>query len=165
MGETYRSPEQGFKRLPVRATQGMPIQAKSELVEFDADAALEAALKTVDGPIYSFVEFSVEDFHTLFVADETLAMYESREHMEEHFGRIHDYVHLDFTEIDLFTKDLLPEADEAHYIATAFDFITLVRIYQGNEGVFVAVDSDEPVGPLVDAVRSATEPSDAGAQA
>lgn len=141
----------------------MPIRAESELVDFDADAALDAALEVAEGAIYSFVEFSMEDFRTLYAADETLAMYESREHMEEHFGQIHDYVHLDFTEIDLFTEDLLPEATEARYIATGFDVITLVRIYRGNEGVFVAVGADEPVDPLVDAVRGATETDEADA--
>lgn len=143
----------------------MPIRAESELVGFDADAALEAALEAAEGSIYSFVEFSMEDFRPLYVADETLAMYESRERMEEHFEQIHDYVHLDFTEIELFTEDLLPEATEARYIATAFDVVSLVRIYRGNEGVFVAVDADEPVVPVVAAIRAATEPGEADTMA
>lgn len=131
----------------------MPIREDAELVRFDGEAALDAALGALKGPLYSFVEFTFDGYNTMYVADETIAMYEDRDEMEEHFSQLHDYVNLDFTEIQLFTDALLPVADEVHYIATSFDYITIVRIYKDDQGLFLAVDPDESIVELVDAVR------------
>lgn len=135
----------------------MPRRNASELVDFDADAALEAALATVDGPLYSFVEFNVESFNPLYVADETIAMYEDEQQMLAHFEQMHDYVNLDFTEITLFTDNLLPVADEVRYKTTAMDVMKIVRIYRGHDGLFLALAPGEPVEPLVTAIADAIE--------
>lgn len=131
---------------------------RSEIVTFDVDAVVEEALDAVDGPLYSLVEFDLERWNDLYLADETREMYDDERQIEEHFSQIHDYVNLDFTEIDLFTDDLLPTADEVRYITTAMDVMTFVRIYVGERtGLFVALDPDEPVEPLVTAIEGAIE--------
>lgn len=135
----------------------MPWRNASELVDFDADAALEVALATVDGPLYSFVEFDVESFHPLYVADETLAMYEDEQQMLAHFEEMHDYVNLDFTEIKLFTENLLPVADEVRYKTTAMDVMKIARIYRGHHGLFISLAPEEPVEPLVTAIADAID--------
>lgn len=135
----------------------MPWRNSSELVDFDADAALEAALATVDDPLYSFVEFDAESFNPLYVADETLAMYEDEQQMLAHFQEMHDYVNLDFTEITLFTENLLPVANEVRYKTTAMDVMKIVRIYRGHDGLFLSLAPEEPVEPLVTAIDAAID--------
>lgn len=129
---------------------------RPEIVTFDVEPVVEAALDVVEGPLYTLVEFDLETWNDLYVADETREMYESDAEMREHFDRIHGYVNLDFTEIDLFTEDLLPVADEIRYKTTAMDVMKFVRIYLDERtGLFVALDPDERVEPLVAAVEDA----------
>lgn len=131
----------------------MAVRNSSSVVSFDADAALEAAREAVEGPLYSFVEFDREAYNAMYVAEETLGFDPDRERMDDHFARIHSHARLDFTEIELFTEELFPIADGVEYIVTAMDYLTLVRIYAGREGVFIALGPDEPVEPVVAAVE------------
>lgn len=79
--------------------------------------------------------------------------------MIEHFDQIHSYVHLDFAEMELFVDELLPVADRVDYIATGMDVLTFVRIYVEREGLFVAVDPDEQIETIVDAVKESVAPT------
>jgi hypothetical protein len=70
--------------------------------------------------------------------------------MAAHFGRIHDYVNIDFTETELFTQDLFDVADRVRYKATGLDVMTILRVYLGDQtGLFLAIDRGDPVEPLV----------------
>lgn len=84
-----------------------------------------------------------------------MSFYPDQQAMTEHFEEIHSYVNVDFTEIELFTEELFPISDRVRYLTTAFDTFTLVRIYFGEEGMFVALDPKESVEPVVDAVETA----------
>jgi len=123
-------------------------------VSFDADECLDAALETIDGPLYTFVEFNQESYTPLYVDELALTLYEDEEEMHAHFDRLHSYVSLDFTEIDLFLESLIPLADRVDYIATTMDYIKLVRFYRDREGLFFAVDPDEPIVPIIDAIEA-----------
>lgn len=133
----------------------MAVRNASTVVGFDADAACEAAERTVSGTLRSFVEFDGESFNALYVDDATLGFYDDEEHMLAHFSQLHSYVYLDLAEIDLFTEELFPVADRVEYIVTALDFFKLVRIYYDDEGLFLALDHDEPVEPIVQAISRA----------
>lgn len=135
----------------------MPVTNASEVVAFDADAAREAVQATVSGTLRSLVEFDGESFNPLFVDDSTLSFYDDEDHMVQHFSQLHSYVYLDLAEIDLFTDELFPIAERVEYITTALDQFKLVRIYYEDEGLFLALDHDEPVQPLVTAVSDALE--------
>lgn len=139
----------------------MPVRNASSVVTFDADAALDATEATVSGTLRSFVEFDRESFNPLYVDDTTLGLYEDEAHMREHFAQLHAYVYLDLTEVDLFTEELFPIAEEVDYITTALNVFKLVRIYRGEEGLFVALDRTEPVQPVVDAVARALSDDEA----
>ncbi|MFB6354516.1 MAG: hypothetical protein ABEJ92_10575 [Halobacteriales archaeon] len=130
----------------------MPVTNPSAVVEFDADAALEAAHETASGTLRSFVEFDGDTFNPMYVDDSTLAFYDDEDEMLDHFAQLHSYVYLDLAEIDLFTEELFPVAERVEYITTAMDFFKMVRIYRGDEGLFLALDHDEPVEPLVAAI-------------
>lgn len=106
-----------------------------------------------EGPLYSVIRYDADDFEPLFVADVTRSMYPDEEVMNDHFERIHDYVNVDFMEMDLFSENLLPAAGEVNYITTGMNDLKIVRVYDGQEGVFLAVNPDETVVPLVEAVE------------
>lgn len=131
----------------------MPATNRSTLSSFDADAVRRAVMESVSGTLYSFCEYDTESFRPLYVDDRTLAMYESKEAMVEHFDRIHNHVHMDFMQMNLFRNTLFPAAERVEYITTAMDFLKIVRFYVGDEGLFIAIDPDEPVEPLVDTIE------------
>ena len=119
----------------------------------DVDAALEALQAETDGPVYALVRFYPDDFEALYVDDATSDLYPGGSAMDDHFDRIFDYVGIDFAERALFTDVLLSGAGDVRYMTTSLDSIKVVRAY-GYEaaGVFVAVDPEEAVPPLVDVV-------------
>lgn len=135
----------------------MPVTNASKLVKFDADAAYEKTLETVSGTLRSFVEFDRDSFNPIYVDDSTLAFYDDEAHMLEHFSQLHSYVYLDLAEMDLFTEELFPIAERVEYITTTLDVFKLVRLYFDDEGLFLALDHDEPVGPIIEAITEAVE--------
>lgn len=113
---------------------------------------MQAAVQdTIDGSLRSFVEFDPDDFTVHHVDDLTRSFYD--DHMMDHFSEIHSYVHIDFTEVDFFTEELFPVTDHVRYLATSFDVFTLVRVYFDDEGMFMALDRDEPVEPVIEAIE------------
>lgn len=135
----------------------MPISRESQVVDFDAEAACDAVRETVEGSLRSFVEFDAERFNPIYVDDATLAAYDDEAHMEEHFARVHSYVHVDFAEMELIVEELFSVADRVEYLVTAMDAFTLVRFYVGDQGVFLALDPGEPVEPVIAAIREAID--------
>lgn len=141
----------------------MPRLNESHVADFDADTVCDAVLDTVEGPLLAFVEFDRERLNTIYVAEETVEFYEERRPsdgeaaMLEHFGQVHDYINLDFTEQDLFTESLFPEAERVEYLVTAMDLVKLVRVYLGDVALYIAVAPEEPVTPIVDVIRESLE--------
>lgn len=126
----------------------------STIVGFDATAALEAVRDHPEGELYTFVEFDAEEFNPLYVSPATEAFYEDEAQMLDHFDDIHSYVHLDLVEQDLFTTELFPVADRVRYVVTAMDYLTIVRVYVRQEGIFFAVEDDQVVPALVEAIEA-----------
>lgn len=131
----------------------MAIRNDSRVVEFDADAALAAAEEVAGSDLYSFVEYDVEEYNVQYLSDFALQMYEDEAQAFDHFDQIHSHVHLDFTEIDLFTEGLFPIADEVEYVTTSLDFMKLVRIYHDNMGIFVSLAPHVDEVPVIEAIR------------
>jgi hypothetical protein len=131
------------------------VENTSQLVAFDADAGLTAARETAGDAIHSFIEYTSEAFNVMYASPETMTLYGGRDAMLEHFEEIHSYVHIDFTERDLFSEELLPHAGEVRTIVTRQDELTLVRLFHGNGGLVISLDPDEPIIPLLDAIESA----------
>lgn len=132
----------------------MPVSNQPGLTSLDVAAMRSAVEDTVDGTLRSFAEFDADDFNLVYVDDVSVAFYDDEEHMHAHFEEIHSYVHIDFTEIDFFTEELFPAANRVRYLTTAFDLFTLVRVYFGDEGLFLALDRDEAVEPVIEAIEA-----------
>lgn len=125
----------------------------------DPAAAVEAARGVAGDGVQTVVSFDRSGFDVAYVADAVEEAYGSREAMLEHYEEIHSYVNVDFTEQELFTSELFPIAEDVRYMATGLDFATLVRIYVGEEGLFLALDPGVDVVAVVEAIEAAAEPA------
>jgi len=131
-------------------TEDMP----AEIADIDGARLLHRLHDRVEGRLFALAEYDTERLNLLYVDDAAREMYPSEESMYEHFETIHSYVHVDFAEIELFTDELFPSAETVEYVVTAMDFLTIIRVYRGDVGIFLSVSPDEPVLPLVAAVRA-----------
>ena len=130
----------------------MAVSENSTLVDFDADAALTAALEATDDGVFLFVEYTSEGFHTLYADDVTVTLYGDAETMNEHFEEVHSYVHVDFTEQDLF-EQLFVGAGGVRSFVTYMDNVVLVRVFADGQGLFFTLGPNADVTPAVEAVE------------
>ncbi|MFC4448048.1 hypothetical protein [Halorussus aquaticus] len=131
----------------------MVVLEQSTLVDFDAEAALSAAREVSDDAVHLCVEYTPEEFHTLYADELTMSLYGGdRDEMDDHFEQVHSYVHVDFTERDLF-GDVFRSAGEVRSFVTYMDYVTLVRVLVGQQGLLFTTDPDADVTAVVDAVE------------
>jgi len=124
-----------------------------EVVGFDAEAVLSAAREAVgEDAVLICVVYDAEAFRTVYVDDRVDGMYEDETARTEHFGQIHAYVHLDFTEQELF-RELFIDPDGIRAFVTYMGSLVAVRVVAEKRGVFLGVAPEAPVTPLVDAVE------------
>lgn len=135
----------------------MAVRNTHEIVGSDVEDAVEVVRDRVDDILFAAVEYDSESFNVLYAHEETVKFYGNETAMLEHFGRIHDYVNIDFAEVDLFTESLFPEADRVDYLTTRMNHLKLVRVYSGRQGVLLGLHPDEEVGPLAGPLIEAME--------
>jgi hypothetical protein len=131
----------------------MVVSEDSALVDFDADAALSSAREQFEGEIHLCVEYTTEEFHTLYADETTLSLYGDREQMTDHFEEVHSYVHVDFTERNMF-EDIFVGAGEVRSFVTQMEYVTLIRVLDGEQGLFLTVDPGTDVTAVVEAVEA-----------
>ena len=127
---------------------------------FDADVALEAALSVTDD-VRICVEYDTDEFNTLYADGETVALYGGEDAMNDEFAEVHSFVHLDFTERDLF-EDVFLAAGRVRAFVTYMEHTIAVRFIRGDSGLFFALDPEAPVTETLDAIREALESGDDG---
>lgn len=132
----------------------MTVSNATEIVDVRGDALVDALAGVVDGTLYSVVEYDRVRLNVVYADEATLAFYQDRDHLIAHFEHIHSHVHGDFEQMELFVDDLFPVADRVEYVTTALEFMKLVRVYNEKNGLFVAIEPDEPVQPVVETIRS-----------
>jgi hypothetical protein len=126
----------------------------SEVVEFDAEAALAAANEAIGSEkVFSCVVYDAESFRTAYVDDRLDELYADTDGRREHFDEIHSYVHLDFTEQELF-EELFRDPEGVRAFVTYMGSLIAVRIVTDKQGVFFSVAPDAPVTKLVSAVET-----------
>lgn len=135
----------------------MAITNAPRVVPLEGDDVVRAVLDVADETVQSIVEYDEAEFNPLYVDEVTLALYRNEEQMHAHFEEIHSYVHVDFTEMALFTEELFPVANSVRYLTAGFDTFTLLRVYFDSAGLFIALDPDEQVKPIVQAVEEVHE--------
>lgn len=133
----------------------MTLTQPSELVSFPADDAVDAARSVAGDGVHLCVEYDAGGFRVLYADELTLSLYGDRERMREHFAEVHDYVNVDFTEMELF-EELMVGAGGVRAFVTYMDHAALIRVFGGErEGFFLTLDPDAAVTDVVDAVRDA----------
>lgn len=138
----------------------MPAKSEPNVVSFDAGTARARIRARASGTVYSVFEFDTNDYNPIYLDDRLMSFYENEQQMRTHFNQIHNHVHMDFMEVNIFENNLFPVANRVEYIVTSMDYLKLLRVYADDEGLFVALERDEPVVPLVDAVRPIILPED-----
>lgn len=126
----------------------------SEVVGFDAEAALSTANDAIGREnVFSCVVYDDSEFRTVYVDDRVAALYADEGERQKHFGEIHSYVHLDFTEVELF-EDLFRDPEGVRAFVTYMETLTAVRVVSDKQGVFFSVTPDARVTELVNAVET-----------
>jgi len=135
----------------------MTENTQAEIADVDGTRLLRRLRDRAEGRVFAVAEYDAERLNLLYVDDAAREMYPSEAVMYDHFETIHSYVHVDFAESKLFTDELFPPAETVEYVVTAMDFLTIIRVYRGDVGIFLSVSPDEPIVPLVAVVRAALD--------
>ena len=130
----------------------MAVSENSTLVDFDADAALAAVREVNEDALHLCIEYTPETFRTMYADELTMSLYGDREEMESHFEEVHSFVHIDFSEKDMF-GDLFRGAGDVRSFVTFMDHVALVRVLVEREGLFFTLDPDSDVTAAVQAVE------------
>lgn len=126
----------------------------SEVVDFDAEAALSTANRAIgDENVFSCVVYDDTEFRTVYVDERVDDLYADVGDREEHFGEIHSYVHLDFSEQALF-EELFRDPAGVRAFVTYMGTLIAVRVVHDRQGLFLSVAPTSPVTKLVTAVES-----------
>lgn len=131
----------------------MPLTGEPELVDFDADAALERARDACGSGVQSFMEFTHNEYNIVYVHDDILEMYRDEAHLRDHYGRVVDHLHMDFMERDTIESTLLPNAGRVTSLVTHTEELTLLRIFDDEAGVYLALDPDCSAEAVIEAIE------------
>lgn len=135
----------------------MALTRTSRVVDFDADAGLSAALDADEEHVRICAEYDIDEWELLYVADHVLEAYEDGERtLERRADDLHSYIHLDFTERELF-EELAPKSGEVVAYVTRMEHHSLVRYLSGQEGLFLSLDRGADLTAVLDAVEAAIE--------
>jgi hypothetical protein len=137
----------------------MPFTQEAELADIDAGAALEAAREAGGNGVRSFVEFTAEDFRTLYVDDRILSMYRDESHLNEHYEQVLDHLNMDFLKREAYEKTLLPNAGRVRSIVTQMEELTLLRVLYEDSGFYIALAPDAPIADVTAAVEASVDDS------
>lgn len=134
----------------------MAITGDPELADFDVEEALER-IRTVCGEgVLSLMEFTHHEYNIVYVHEDVVGMYQDEAHLEDHYSRILDHLHMDFMERDTYENTLLPNAGSVTSIITHMEELTLLRIFDETTGLYIALDPEcsaeaaiEEIEPLI----------------
>ena len=124
------------------------------VVTFDVEEPLATAREAVgEDAVLICVAYDESMFTTIHVDERLDALYPDEGARAEHFGEIHSYVHLDFTERELF-KELFIQPGRVKAFVTYMNAFIAVRIVTGKEGLFLGIAPGTEITELVERVES-----------
>lgn len=124
----------------------------STLVRFDADAGLTAAYDIAGDSLRGCAEFTPSNYHILYLSEVVLDAYDD---FSAFIDMADDYLH-SIASTDRLERDVgssNPMMGVPRAFVTCLDAGVRIRIYNGDEGLFLTTDRDTAVMPLVDAVE------------
>lgn len=134
----------------------MPFVSNSDLVGYDAEAAVEAARQAADTRLLAAASYTADDHRLLYVSADLVDRYGSREAVDEVTERVHSYIRLDLIERDLF-DDMVPAVGSTRAFTTHTDTTVIVRILAGDEGFYCSLLPGAHVTAVVEAVEAVVD--------
>ncbi|MFT4889124.1 MAG: hypothetical protein ACI9YT_000033 [Halobacteriales archaeon] len=131
----------------------MPHVTDSNPVGYDAEAVVEFARDETDADLLAAAAFTADAHQLLYVSDEFVERYGSREAVAEVTDRVHSYIRLDLIERDLF-DDMVPAVGSTRAFTTHTDTTVIVRVLSGDEGFYCSFTPDADVTAVVEAVEA-----------
>lgn len=131
----------------------MPHVTDSDPVEYDAEAAVEAARDATDADLLAAASFTANAHQLLYVSDEFVERYGSREAVDEVTDRVYSYISLDLIERDLF-DDMVPAVGSTRAFTTHTDTTVIVRVLAGDQGFYCSFTPGADVSAVVEAVEA-----------
>jgi len=130
----------------------MPFVTDSDLVDYDAEAAVEAARAATDPALLAAAAFTVDGIRLLYVSEELLDRYGSHEAVSDVTERVHSYIRLDLIERDLF-GDMVPAVSSTRAFTTHTDSTLIVRVLAEDEGLYCSFMPEAEATAVVEAVE------------
>lgn len=134
----------------------MPFVSAPDLVGYDAEAAVEAARQAAGARLLAAASYTADDHRLVYVSDDLVERYGSREAVDEVTDRVHSYIRLDLIERDLF-DDMVPAVGSTRAFTTHTDTTVIVRVLVGDEGFYCSLLPGAQVSAVVDAVEAVVE--------
>jgi hypothetical protein len=129
----------------------MNAEDRASLVDYDTEAALEAATDRAGESLLVCAEYTPEDFRVVYLSDRLQAEYGGLEEVVEAGELFHKYGQLDFVAEDQFAE-FYPTLSETQAFVTYTDYAIIGRVVGETEGFYFSVEGGTRVTPLVDAV-------------
>lgn len=130
----------------------VPVRNASRLVSLDADPVVERLLEDVPG-LRAVVEYRGDRYRPLYVSDATVEKYGGTATVDDVAARFHRSLYLDLREEDLY-RDLLVDVGGLRAFVLRFEGLTVIRYTDGDEGLYVGLDVEAAVPPVLDIVET-----------
>lgn len=135
------------------------ITGSSILVEFDADAVLETVRAMAGDTIGVCVEYNTRSFNILYLEESLENRFEDLDELYEVGEDLHTTLFIDFTEQKLL-NDFHPVLGEMRASVTYMSGLTMIRVIQEDEGLFLTIEPDAQVTPVIEAIEAALDGAD-----
>lgn len=146
--------ESGTGYLPDRAlATPVPVTNDARVLDVERERLVARLTEAADGPLYSVVEYDPATLNVVYADESTLAFYRDRDHLVAYFDRVRAPARVDFGPAELFADGRRPVADRVDHATPTPAAVTLLRVANDRNGVFVALSPDEPLGPVVEAIE------------
>lgn len=131
----------------------MALTGEPELVSFDAAEALERARDVCGDGVQSLMEFTTDQYNIVYVHGDIVEMYRDEAHLQDHYRRVLEHLHMDFLERDTYENTLLPNAGAVTSLVTHMEELTLLRVFDEDGGLYIALDPDCSAEAVVEEIE------------
>lgn len=111
-----------------------------------SDGLTSELASTIEGPLHLLATYDRDTFTTVHVGETV--------DREGPTMDLHSYLRLDFLEHEFLTECLFPDTSRVEAETLTLDTRQVLTAYQGDEAVLAIVDNDEPIEPVLRAVRA-----------
>lgn len=123
------------------------------LVDFDADAAVDAVEDVVGDSLGLCAEYNVRSYNVLYLKPEVEAQFEDLDELYEVGDDLHTTLYIDFVQQELF-DDYHPAFGKVRALVTVLEGFAFIRVIVDMEGLFVALEPGSAITPVVECIET-----------